>query len=268
MAKHKEEDAGISLFPFMSILVCLIGGLTLMIAGMMAGQMNQEQSPEVIDRYQKYMAMKADLARQQAELEKLRRQMVQAQKLLEQSRKALAELQALQKKQREEAERSGAKQQQELLAEANRLRARIAELQPLPKQLQATLEELKKQVAEAKLRRSEATVQVRPGGSGQGIEATFVECGATSLLVHEGKEPQRILSAELTKEDGDFRKLLDRVAGMPKGQIIFLIRPDAVRTYGTARSVALSHYGPNGYCKTGKLPVPTQGHLDLSELLR
>mgnify|MGYP000913826393 CR=1 FL=1 len=264
MAKQKNEDSGISLFPFMSILVCLIGGLTLMIAGMMVSQMNQEQSQDVIDRYQEYMQKKADLAKQQAELEKLRRQMSQLQKQLEQSRQALAELRALQKKYEDAAAKSGAKEHKELLAELNRLRARIAEIQPLPKQLQASIDDLKKQVAQARLRATEATVQVRPGGSGTDGAATFVECLASGLLVHEGKEPQRILSGDLAKPDGEYRKLLDRVAGTPKGQIIFLIRPDAVGTYGSARSVAQTHFGPNGYCRTGKLPVPTQGHLDLS----
>jgi multidrug efflux pump subunit AcrA (membrane-fusion protein) len=239
-----------------------------MIAGMMAGQMNQEQSQEVIDRYHKYMEMKAKLAKQLAELEDLRRQLAEAQKLLEQARMALAELQALQKKHQETVAKSGAKEQQELLAEANRLRARIAQLQPLPAQLQATIEDLKKQVALAKLRRSEATVRVRPGGSGVDIEPTFVECTASSLLIHEGAEPKRILYADVSKADGEYRKLLDRVAGTPKGQVIFLIRPDAVNVYAVARSTAQTHFGPNGYCKTGKLPVPTQGHIDLSGLRR
>jgi len=43
MAKQKQEEAGVSLFPFMSILVCLIGGLTLMISILTISQAGQDQ---------------------------------------------------------------------------------------------------------------------------------------------------------------------------------------------------------------------------------
>jgi len=263
MAKRKEEAANVSLFPFMSILVCLIGGLTLMITAMMAGQASQDQSQQVIDRYQKYTELQADAEHDAAELEKLRRLIAEAEKLREQSRLALEEVAALEKKQKEEADRSGARDYQQLLAEANRLRKRIAEIEPDPAKLQATIEELQKEIKNRDAGPEEAIVQIRPGGSGLDIVPTFVECTATGVVIHEGAEPLRIRAGDLAKEDGEFRKLLDRVAGVPKGQVIFLVRPDGVGTYGAARHTARTHYGPNGYCKNGKLPVPTQGNIDL-----
>jgi len=152
----------------------------------------------------------------------------------------------------------------EILAESNRLRLRLGELEPMPKKLQGDIEELKKEVKKRNAGPEEAIVQIRPGGSGVDLAPTFVECTTTGLLVHEGKTPSRILASDLAKDDGEFRKLLDRVAGTPKGQIIFLVRPDAVGTYNAARDVARTHYGPHGYCKNGKLPVPSQGNIDLS----
>ncbi|MEN6496912.1 MAG: hypothetical protein ABFD16_21690 [Thermoguttaceae bacterium] len=270
MAKHKEEEAGISLFPFMSILVCLIGGLTLMISILTISQMGSKQSQEVIDRYHDYEKLKAQAERDAAELEKLRKMMANGAKLLADVRAALEETRLLEKQQKDQAakkdqaNRSSAQQFHEILAESNRLRQRIGELEPMPKKLQGDIEELQKEVKKRKAGPEEAIVQIRPGGSGLDVEPTFVECTATGLLAHEGKEPTRILTGDLAKEDGAFCKLLDRVAGTPKGQIIFLVRPDAVGTYNAARNVARTHYGPHGYCRNGKLPVPTQGNIDLS----
>ena len=268
MAKQKQEEGGISLFPFMSILVCLIGGLTLMISILTIGQMNKEQSQEEIDRYHEYTKLKADAEHDAAELEKLRKMIAQAEKLREQTRQALQEAALLEKKQKEEAKKSGAHEFREVLAESNRLRQRITEIEPEPAKLQKAIEELNKEIKKRKAGPEEAIVQIRPGGSGVDIAPTFVECTSSGVVVHEGKEPQRIRADDLTKEDGDFRKLLDRVAGTPKGQVIFLLRPDAVGTYYRAREVARTHYGPNGYCKNGKLPVPTQGNIDLSVFRR
>lgn len=270
MAKQKEEEAGISLFPFMSILVCLIGGLTLMISILTITQMNSEQSQEVIDRYHEYTKLKADAEQDAAELEKLRKMLANGEKLLAQVRAALEETKRLEKKQKDQADqkdaanRQSAQQLHEILAESNRLRQRIAELEPMPKKLQSEIVELQKEVKKRNAGPEEAIVQIRPGGSGLDIVPTFVECTATALLVHEGKEPTRILTGDIAKDDGEFRKLLDRVAGTPKGQIIFLVRPDAVGTYNAARDVARTHYGPKGYCRNGKLPVPSQGNIDLS----
>jgi len=274
MAKQKQEEAGISLFPFMSILVCLIGCLTLMISILTVGQMGKEQSQEVIDRYHEYTKLKADAAQDAAELEKLRKMIANAEDLLAQVRRALQEAKLQEKKQKEqslqkeESNRASAQELHEVLAEANRLRQRISELEPVPAKLQKTIEELAKEVKKRNAGPEEAIVQIRPGGSGLDIAPTFVECTATGVVVHEGKEPSRILAGDLAKPDGEFRKLLDRVAATPKGQVIFLVRPDAVGTYNAARDVARTHYGPKGYCKTGKLPVPTQGNIDLSTFRR
>ncbi|OHB83172.1 MAG: hypothetical protein A2V98_16020 [Planctomycetes bacterium RBG_16_64_12] len=265
--KGNEGDA-VSLFPFMSILVCLIGSLTLMITIQMSGQANSEQSQEEIERYRKYTELKAVMEQDQAELESLKRLLAQAEKAHEEIRLAAQEAALLEKKQQDELQRVGAAGFDKLLAESARLRNRLTEIEAdLPK-LQKTVEELEKEIQRRKAGPEEAVVQIRPGGSGLDIVPTFVECTAGSVVVLEGKEPLRIRTADLNKEGGDFHKLLDRVAGTPKGQIILLVRPDAVGTFNVARDVARTHFGPNGYCKTGKLPVPTQGKIDLNVFRR
>jgi hypothetical protein len=263
MGRRKNEGEGISLFPFMSILVCLIGSLTLMIAIQLGGQANSEQSQEDIERYQKYTELKALLEQDQTELESLKKLLADAEKAHEEVRLAAEEAAALEKKQKADLQRVGAAGHDKLLAESARLRRRLTEIEGDPPKLQKTVEELQKEIKRRKAGPEEAIVQIRPGGSGLDIVPTFVECTAGSVLVHEGKEPQRIRTGDLNKEGGDFHKLLDRVAGTPKGQIILLVRPDGVGTFSVARDVARTHYGPNGYCKAGKLPVPSQGKIDL-----
>jgi hypothetical protein len=263
MARRRNERESVSLFPFMSILVCLIGSLTLMIAIQMGGQANSEQSQEEIERYQKYTELKALLEHDQAELESLKRLLADAERAHEEVRLAAAEAAALEKKQKDDLQRVAAAGHEKLLAESARLRARLAEIEGDPPKLQKTVEELQKEIQRRQAGPEEAVVQIRPGGSGLDIVPAFVECASGGVVIHEGNEPQRIRTGDLRKEGGDFRKLLDRVAGTPKGQVILLVRPDGVATFNVARDVARTHYGPNGYCKTGKLPVPTQGKIDL-----
>lgn len=266
MARRKAaEGDNVSLFPFMSILVCLIGSLTLMIAALMVSSMNSKQTPEVIERYQKYSEAKADQQADQEELERLKALLAQAEKLAEETKAALAELAAIEKQHKDklasvDVNSEYAKQ----LAEANRLRLRIAELETEPPKLQIEIDRLQQEIAKKNAGPEEAIVQIRPGGSGVDMIPTFVECTATGLVIHEGSEPKRIVTADISKVEAGFPPLLDKVAGTPKGQLIFLVRPDAVNVFNAARGFARSHFGPNGYCKNGKLPVPTQGNIDLS----
>lgn len=266
MARRKSDDGdSVSLFPFMSILVCLIGSLTLMIAALMISSLNTQQAPELIERYQEYTELKADQQQDREELERLKALLSQADKLSEETKQALAEVAELEKQHKDKLARVDAKSEYaKQLAEANRLRLRIVDLETEPAKLKAEIERLEQEVAKKNAGPEEAIVQVRPGGSGVDMVPTFVECTATGLVIYEGDKPKRIVTADIGNAAAGFPPLLDSVAGTPKGQVIFLVRPDGVNVFNVARNFARSHFGPNGYCKNGKLPVPTQGNIDLS----
>lgn len=254
-----------SLFPFMSILVCLIGSLTLMIALLMATQANSEQTTETVDRYRKFTQLQADIALQKSELDSVESLIQDAQHLSDQTRKALDEIAKLEREQQQHLQRVDANSEYaRMLAEANELRKRISALEGEPATLQEQIAELEKEVERRNAGPEEAVVQIRPGGSGVDIEPTFVECNATGLVVHSAAQPQQIRSGDIAQETGEFYQLLERVAGTAKGEIVFLLRPDGVHTYNAARNFARTAYTTNGYAKTGKLPVPTQGNIDLS----
>lgn len=258
-----------SLFPFMSILVCLIGSLTLMIALLMATQTASDQSDDTVDRYRKFSELQADIAFQKSELNSLEELIQDAEHLRAQTQAALEEVAALEKSQQERLQRvDAASEYARMLAESNTLRKRIAEIEKDPEELDRQIKELEREVARRNAGPEEAVVQIRPGGSGVDIVPTFVECTATGLVVHGGPEPIRIRSGDISAAGGEFYKLLERVAGTPRGEIIFLVRPDGVGAYNSARGFARSQYTQNGYAKNGKLPVPTQGNIDLSIFTR
>lgn len=267
MAKRKRSDGeSVSLFPFLSILACVIGTLTLMITAVVLGQMDREQSPEVRQRAEEFEKLQQQLAADREEVEKLKQLMAAAEDLREELAAALDEISQLEREQKAQLDESGKTDSEgaKLLAEANRLRKRIAELEPDLPELKIQIEQLEQELKSRKDPPQEAEVVVRPGGSGVKLDPTFVECTTNGVVILDEKNPITIRRGDLNKEGGAFHQLLDRVAGTKDGTVIFLMRPDAVGTYNTARNVARTHYGPNGYCPNGKLPVSTQGRIDLS----
>jgi hypothetical protein len=265
VSRRKASGDIMSLFPFMSILVCLIGSLTLMITLLMATQANSDQSEETLARYHKYTELEADIAFAQSELASVEELIQDARHLQDQTQKALDEVAAIEKQQHNQLARVDASSDYaKMLAESNELRKRIADLEQDPEQLQQEIAKVEAEVARRKAGPEEAVVQIRPGGSGIDIEPTFVECTATGLVVHGAGEPVRIRAADIAQPGGEFFKLLEQVAGTPKGEIVFLVRPDGVGTYNTARGAARTLYTANGYAKNGKLPVPSQGNIDLN----
>ncbi|MBA4031052.1 MAG: hypothetical protein C0478_09190 [Planctomyces sp.] len=264
--RKKDEGESVSLFPFMSILVCLIGSLTLMITTLMATQTNSEQDQSEVERYIKYSEVQTDLEAQKKELAELQELLAAARRIREELDRALSQVIKL-----ESDQKSGSAANAALvtkLADLNRFNARAKELEKQPELLEAEIKKLKAEVERKQAGPEEAIVQIRPGGTGVDIDPTFVECNTTGLVIHGGPSPVNILKADITKTDGVFAKLLEQIAAKPKGQIIFLVRPDAVGTYNTARNFSRTHYGVAGFAKTGKLPVPSQGQIDLSVFKR
>ncbi|QDU61471.1 Chromosome partition protein Smc [Planctomycetes bacterium Pan216] len=271
MGKRRKDDSeAVSLFPFLSILACVIGTLTLMITGLALSQIETEQSPEVVERSEEFNELKKKLEADREELERLKQLLANAAKLREELLAAKEELARLesQKDRKSKDNKQLESSMSKLLAELNRLRKRVKEIETEPGELDKQIAKLEAEIKKRKAPPKEAEVQVRPGGSGHNLDATFVECAANSIAILGDKKEIRIRRGDITKKDGDFRKLLDTVAGRKKGTIIFLIRPDGVGSYRTAYYFARSHYGPNGYCPNGKLPLTTHGRIDLSMFKR
>jgi len=262
MAKRRRRaKQSISLFPFLSILACVIGTLTLLITALALGQMDTDEvaSGLRLDYLKRQIKKNEDLIeRLRAEIAKVESNADDVQKQLADAMVELERLKRLKEIAFKKMENPEEPEIEIPTVDTEAHKQRIAQMEEeLQKQ-----EEMKSQLlAELKERKKppeEAEVIIQPGGSGVDLEPTFVECAASGIVVYEGEEPRRVRGAELNSDEG-FLALLDRIAAQPKATVIFLVRDDGLGTYYAARAVARSRYARNG-----KLPVIGHGKIDLS----
>ena len=256
MARRKKSDEdAVSLFPFLSILACVIGVLTLMITALALGQMERPEGLSA-ERAEKYLDTEKKIAQQREEAEKLKALLSQAE-TLQSAKEELKQLKTEKDKQTKVQE-----QNVELLAESKQLRDRLAELEPEQKELAAVVIALQTELKKREGPAPEADVVVKPGGSGLNLVPHFVECTANSLVLHDKEKQTRIRRGDMATSP-EFLALLDDVASKKNHSVVFLLREDAIGTYNSARSVARDHG-----CQNGKLPVLGFGRLDLSPFYR
>ncbi len=266
MARKAKKKRSVSLFPFLSILACLIGTLTLMITAMALGQMDTDKMADA-ERYEKIKRRIEEEVRRieqlEAELSKIEENASQAARDLAQARLHLEELKRRKELLFEELDQmKGKKEEIDVpIVDAAKHKKRMDELKA---ELDHAQEELEKLRAEWARHGNPDAVEVviQPGGSGLDLEPTFVECTATGLVLYDGDATARVRKADLATDE-NFLGLLRRVAQKPKAAVIFLVREDALGTYFAARAVAADHYARNG-----KLPVVGHGKIDLKMFQR
>lgn len=280
MAKKQNIDDAVSLFPFLSILAAVIGILVLMITAITLGQIGKDNPKAMADtaaaeqaaaeakaRADEYKKLRAQAKADQDAVKQLQAKLAQIEVAqrdaatmaanIAAAKKEIAELQAAATANKTAAEKDAV----ELAAKKIRLEQLLKENKQLEEQLKPLLEQLEKlrqQVAQFKAPPEEAQVQIKPSGSGANLTPTFVECAAGSIVLHDRVAPLRIPSAQMGGH-AEFLKLLDKVKADKQSTVVFLVRPDGVGTYNSARSVARNRGVTNG-----KLAIGSQGKLDLS----
>jgi hypothetical protein len=115
----------------------------------------------------------------------------------------------------------------------------------------------KKELANRDLPPEEGEFSVLPGGSGVGVVPRFIECTANELVLHHLAQPVRV-RVNAIETNKEVLKLLNEVAGLAGGKIIFLVRDEGVVVYRRAKRLADSLEVENG-----KLPVLGQGRVNL-----
>lgn len=272
MARRAKEQGDIlSLFPFLSILTCLIGTLTMLIALLAMQQVNKtevdaakikesEQERIIAEtRLRDYKALKDKIQKDKLSISAVKKLL----KELEDKRKTLLEeLERLIKEKalrvNEIAKRNkAASKAEELMGELNRSKDKIAKVT-------AEMDRVKKEIAEktavlsTKTKKSVSTVMVRPAGSMTGLKPTFVECTKDTLVLYEPAGAKRVPSS-LLKTDQAFNGLLGTVKANEQTTIIFLVRSEGIGTFRNA-SLQADAIG----ARYGKLPIVGDGVLDLS----
>lgn len=263
MARKSATDA-VSLFPFLSILCCIIGVLTLVLTCFALAQVSDQPDEAAIARTSEFHELSRQTVAIREELDRLRGELSKS----ESSQAAALASAQLERSKREQlqqkAEASRAEEARRLAnlqSEIVLLEQEIAGNQQVLDNRQREIAELEKKL-EAAPDRESATVAVLAGGSGLRINPTFVECAKDSIVIHAGGEPRRVLAAAL-EQNAEFAALLDETRARANGTMVFLIRADGIATYRLASQLAVDHGCPNG-----KLPIVGQGRIDLRRFRR
>jgi hypothetical protein len=251
MARRRSRaELVVSLFPFLSILACVIGTLTLMIAALALGEMasSSQTHPGAIDESE--LSLLVD--RIESSSQKLGNTLAEQRKLAS-VRRQWRELGF-----GDDANVDG-------LARQIADRRQLADLKRTRRQREAEIEALRAaaEVLESEIRSydeppDDAPVQILPWGSGPPLAPYFVECRRDGVRV---RKKDGSWSEEWNLDDlvdhGRFKVFLEEVRYRGNSTAIFLIRPDGVESAERALLLASTHY-----VRAGKLPIPGSGEID------
>ena len=250
----------------MSILACLIGILTLMISvSMQVRQLESEDTSgeemqrAVANRDLKYKieAAHREIRKLEQQLEKEKATAVQLAKL-EQHRIVL-------RNQLDEIEKARSPDQSDaaLQKAVEDMKLEIAALKNSRPPLAKRIEELRRELdARANPPKPVESVVIRPGGVGarHARNLFFVECTSTGIIIHHQDRPSKPIPTAAIESNKEFQDLLARVKRTHDSMVLFLIRRQGNPAYLWAAGVAETQF----QVKTGKLPVPNDGPIDLS----
>lgn len=258
----------VNLFPFLSILVCIIGCLTLIIVVLNLAQMNKAEgkTEEEISIAQEYMAIEKEQEEERKELDKLRNLI---EELIQENRDVIAKRDKLQRlKEMKENQEEIDESRNELIAQINALQAAI---EGLDQEYPEVVKEIKEIMAELKRRDlppDPPRIRVRPSGSGTSNYPFFVEAAEGALMIHRSlsEEPVAVPLGALN-QNKDFTDLLKQVASQDYNRIIFLVRGSegSVKSFERASQV-INAFNRNNNLRIipGRLPIPAEGKVDLT----
>lgn len=271
MAKRRASgDGEISLFPFLSILACLIGALVLMIVVLVISQMGKAEgrTAEEIERAQDYIKLKKEieerkvqdvvlkeklaiLEKLQKDLEEKRQQYVKLRKLLDTSKDLQEENLKISQKMQKELD--------DLLLEIEGMKQQQAESK---KEIAALMAEIKKRQVPPDKKIPPVVVQPSGSGMADDTKVFFVEAsgGGLKILGAWGEDYRLSASASVVVADVAFNYFLSEIAKNPKSLILFLIRDDGQGAFNNGAGRAENDYK----VRIGKLPIPGKGVLDLA----
>ncbi len=272
MAQRRESSGSeVSLFPFLSILACLIGALVLIIVVLVIAQAGKAEgrTPEEIKMAQEYLRMIKELEERQkldallkeklAELDKLQQDVQERQQRYLKLRQLMDSSKEVQK-QNQEIATNLQKQLDDLLTEITGMKEQQKESRKVIQELMAEIQ--KRQVPPDK---KVPPVVVQPSGSGmpENTKVFFVECSAGSLRLLDpwGAGDFRLgASPDIVFGNPEYNHFLAEAAKDKNSLILYLVRDDGQGAFNNGAGRAESDYG----LRVGKLPIPGRGQLDLA----
>lgn len=146
----------------------------------------------------------------------------------------------------------------DVLNERQALDKRVRELETKQARLRIDIAGLDKAADEKKGQTFRDKIEVHFTGRGRNLKPTFVECTNKGLNILN-EEIRETINSRIISTSDKFHLLLERVKERTGGTVIFLIRPDGIRSFNLALA-RTEQYN----VRTGKLPVPGSGEIDLS----
>ena len=247
-AEDQQSHQGVSLFPFLSVLACVIGTLTLLIAAMALWQIQSGA-----------LSLGKKNGRNGTGVEEVKQRIAEAVAIAERTR---SDLRVENKTRQDSIKRA--------TAEIASLRQGIVRLEQGIARAGKEIETARVKLADRNRKPKPATIMVQPGGTGKDLQPQFVECTENGIVVYSQSHGQdfRVSKTDIERSP-KFKDFLKRVKDKPRASVIFLVRPNGVQTYYDAAyearklNKALMGAGETGV-RHGKLPVPGEGQIDLS----
>lgn len=256
--------AGVSLFPFLSILACLIGILTMMIK-----IISDIKAQETAGRDENEMARAKQFQQIQVEIKNQQKELQRVKAVLKERNAALVELSELENKRiilRKKLDDTKTKPKESDEALQKLLEQIIDQIAALKKERPALEKELAALKAELEKRKIKPDtkpqpVRINPAGSiTPNTDVLFVECNANGVVILDKAGNKTPISAATIETDGKLAAAFNRTKSSREHLVLFLIRTDGNATFRKAAVLAENKYT----LRTGKLPIPTQGEIDLT----
>lgn len=253
MARQRDRELASSLFPFLSVLACVIGTLTLLIAALAMNQV-----AEGLEARDPDAPAPPELETQRALVRSMQRDVERARDADAERATAGARLRTLGIT--ADASDTAALRHVSARLDAAQLARRLAVLQRESRKLDEALEGTSKSLNAARKADDRRTIRIHPQGRSAALRPFFVECRAEGLrLYHEGLDDSLFLDRMSRRDVSQFEVFLRRARAISNHTVIFLIRPDGVETY----TWALQKTG-NISVRHAKLPLPGHGKLEFA----
>ncbi|MCH2064172.1 MAG: hypothetical protein MK194_10660 [Roseibacillus sp.] len=258
---RERASAGpeISLFPFLSILACLIGALTILIVALSVSEILQGRKDESVARAEDYVALQTEIADREAEIARREEE-------LRRTNATVVELAEIQPRIKE------------MQAELEDLRTDASKLPPLVRQMEEArkerdrIEDERKKVEAGLIEGRERLGELaKQAGKGlplrilstsnyfRRVTPVFVEARKEGLVIHSPSQRVQVPRAAIGSNP-KFKQAVDYVAAKENRIVVFLVRDDARTSFNQARDFARG----NG-AVTSKVPLLGGGDLDLKE---
>ena len=212
LKKKKKNDLQVSLFPFLSILACVLGILTLMITAIVIAQIDPEAITEkVVTAYEEDVDFQAKIDEQKAVIDKIKEEIkslrANPEKKLDPKRKDKLQVEIFSLEEKRKKILADNKQAAALKATSLKMTEEVAKL---TRDLLKAEDEWELMKDPSKF----ATMVVKQSGSGAGgdLEPTFIECRSEGLKVYENGKLSFELKTALVVRDTRFQNLIKKVA--------------------------------------------------------